>query len=310
MRKGFFRLIPTAAGLLLLAGFVASSVRSASEQTGPDDATCLGCHDGYDKTLANTVHRLSEGTKGAAVKIACVSCHEGGSVHADDPSKSNITNPASLSGDKAQNACASCHLPHQELDDYGFNAHSQQQLNCSSCHKVHAAAPVVGLLIDDNTDFCGKCHNSTKLGFLRRSNHPVLQGAMTCLSCHRFTKRADQNQAYGFGRVCEDCHSDVAGPYRFEHPVANAYDVQGSGCIECHNPHGSENDKLLRQPNNTICQSCHAVPRHNTAHDGAYANLDCLACHTDIHGSAVDYRFLDQNLSAKFGSSCYCHSLN
>lgn len=310
MRKGFFHLIPAAVSLLLLVGFVVSPAWSASDQNAPDDATCLGCHDGYDQTLANTVHRLNQGSIGTSVKVACISCHEGGSVHADDPLKSNITNPSALSGDKALKACATCHLPHQELDNYGYNAHSLQQLNCSSCHKVHAAAPVVGLLIDDNTEFCGKCHSSTKLGFMRRSNHPVLQGAVTCLSCHRFTKRADQNQMYGFGRVCEDCHSDVAGPFRFEHPAANAYDVQGGGCVECHNPHGSENDKLLKQPNGTLCQACHAVPRHNTAHSGAYANLDCLTCHTDIHGSAVDYRFLDQNLNAKFGSSCYCHGLN
>ncbi len=311
MKKGFFQPALLAGCLaLLLAVGAGLSALAAPAESGPDDATCLGCHDGYDKSLAKTTHKLSSAAEGAAQTIACISCHSGGSVHADDPSKSNITNPATLAGDQALAACAACHLPHQDMDNFGFNPHTLQQVNCADCHKLHAAAPVVGLLQDDKTEFCGRCHKSANLGFLRRSNHPVLQGAMTCLSCHSFSKRADQNQAYGFGRVCEDCHGDVAGPYRYEHPVANAYDVQGSGCVECHDPHGSENDKLLKQPVDRLCQACHTVPQHNTAHDGAYANLDCMTCHTDVHGSAVDRRLLDLNVGAKFGTSCFCHGVN
>lgn len=311
MKQGLSRSIPMQGWLLLLLATVAAfPIWAAPNESAPDDTTCLGCHDGYDKTLARTAHKLGSARSGAAQPIACVDCHSGGAAHADDPSKSNITNPAALSDDKALSACAACHLPHQDMDSYGFNAHTLQQANCTDCHKLHAPTPVVGLLLDDKTEFCGRCHKNANLGFMRRSNHPVLQGAMTCLSCHRFFKRADQNQAYGFARVCEDCHSDVSGPYRYEHPAANAYDVQGSGCIECHDPHGSENDKLLKQPVGPLCQACHAVPRHTTAHDGAYANLDCLTCHTDIHGSAVDSRLLDPNIGAKFGGSCYCHGLN
>lgn len=311
MKKGFFQPIPTAGCLVLfLAAFAVLPVMAAPAASGPDDATCVGCHDGYDKTLAKTVHKLVSAADHGAQTIACISCHSGGNAHADNPSKSNITNPASQSGYEALTACTACHLPHQGLDNYGFNAHTLQQVNCADCHKLHAAAPEVGLLLDDKTEFCGRCHKSANLGFMRRSNHPVLQGAMTCLSCHRFSTRADQNLSYGIARVCEDCHTDVSGPYRYEHPVVNAYDAQGSGCIECHDPHGSENDKLLKQPVDRLCQACHSVPRHNTAHDGAYANLDCLTCHNDIHGSAVDRRLLDPNVGAKFGGSCYCHDLN
>ncbi|PWB71128.1 hypothetical protein C3F09_08225 [candidate division GN15 bacterium] len=311
MKKGFFRPISTVGcWVLLLLVFAFAPGRAATPDSGPDDATCLECHDGYDKTLARTVHKLRTTGGAVAGTIACISCHSGGSVHADNPSKDNITNPAMLTGDKALTTCSPCHLPHQSQDDFGFSPHSLQQINCASCHKLHAEAPAVRLLLDDKTEFCGRCHTSAKAWFMRRSNHPVLQGAMTCISCHKFSNRVDENQVYGFARVCEDCHSDVSGPYRYEHPVAEAYDVRGSGCIECHDPHGSENDKLLKQPVANLCQACHFTATHLTAHDGAYANLDCLTCHVDIHGSAVDRRLLDPNIGAKFGSSCWCHGLN
>lgn len=301
--------------LLLALGAPLSGWASAAE-TGPDNVTCVECHDGYDKLLAQTPHRLAATSSGAAVTVACISCHAGGNEHAENPSKANITNPANLTGQKAQDACAACHLPHQEMDNYGYNAHTLQQVNCADCHRIHAKAPTVGLLIDDNTDFCGKCHQGVKTKFSRRSNHPVLQGAMTCLSCHRFSKRADMNQAYDFARVCQNCHADVTGPYQYEHDVVNGYSVQGSGCVECHDRHGSENDKLLRQPINLLCKQCHAghpvVPVDATSnHKAEFATMNCLTCHVDIHGSMVNRRLLDSDLPAKLGvTTCYCHDAN
>lgn len=306
--KHKIRLISPLAGCLvwLVVGLAGMAFSASPPGAGPDDATCLGCHDGYDQSLTATPHRLASQIAKPSAKVACVSCHSGGEGHANDPSAGNIGNPRRLPAKKVVEACSQCHVSHRELDNYGFDAHSNLELNCTECHKVHGGKRA--LLLDDNANFCYPCHENIKTAFMQRSNHPVRQGNVTCLSCHRFVKRADDNRAYDFQRVCQDCHPDQSGPFPHEHPAVDAYLVNGSGCVECHDPHGSPNDKLLRQPVKQLCMECHIVPGHTTIHGGIYAELDCLVCHSDIHGSYTNSSLLDPNLQAIFGSACYCHN--
>jgi predicted CXXCH cytochrome family protein len=152
--------------------------------------------------------------------------------------------------------------------------------------------------------------------FRRCSNHPVLQGNLTCLDCHTFTRRRDYNLLYDFNRICQDCHPEQGGPYLYEHEAVNAYSVEGSGCVACHEPHGSENDRLLRQPGNQLCRQCHIehiTRNHGNAWEQVWSKYPCQYCHTETHGSFVSNLFLDPDLPAKFSGDCYnsgCHSLN
>lgn len=279
-----------------------------------NDETCLECHDGIEKTLAFTPHRLRSQTNQPTSTVSCSNCHDGGAVHIEDPSVDNITNPSNLSGNKAVETCSKCHISHVELDNYGFDAHSNQQLNCAECHKVHAN--YTSLLFDDRADFCLRCHSEKKNNFIRRSNHPVRQGNLTCLNCHRFVKRQDNNLAFDLNRVCQDCHPEQGGPFLYEHEAMNAYSVEGGGCIECHDPHGSENDRLLKQKENQTCRQCHIehiTRNHNNLWDLVWSKLACKTCHIDTHGSFTSNLFLDPDLPAKFNGNCFntgCHSLN
>lgn len=302
--RSYLRICLSLSTLLLCSSMVLSA-------PAVEDETCLGCHEGQDQTLSATPHRLSAPGKLGLSGVSCVSCHEGASVHIEDPSRDNITNPATLTGYDAVTVCRECHIAHVELDNFGFDAHSDQQLNCSSCHKVHGGT--AALLLDDRADFCYPCHENIKRDFSKRSNHPVKQGNLTCLSCHRFAKHQDGNLIYDLNRICQDCHPQQGGPYMYEHEPVNAYGVEGSGCVECHEPHGSSSDRLLKQKDNALCLQCHFVPRHQLAHGTAYRNHSCVTCHTDTHGSMVSNQFLDPDLPAKFGINCYqsgCHSLN
>lgn len=303
---------------LFIALIVSSSISfvvALAQEGEVDDETCLMCHDEYNLGLAKTTHRLSSDTKNAAVEIGCISCHEGGDVHAEDPSVENITNPANLSGLDAVKLCSQCHLAHKQMDNYGFDIHANQQLNCSQCHRVHGGS--ASQLLDERAEFCQKCHYETVVKFRRRSNHPVLQGNLTCLNCHRFTKRRDYNLMYELNRVCQDCHPEQGGPYLYEHDAVNAYSVESGSCIECHDPHGSENDHLLRQPGNQLCRQCHIehiTRNHNDLWDRVWSTYPCQFCHTDTHGSFASNLYLDPDLPTKIGGGdCYqsdCHSLN
>ncbi len=297
--------------LLLLLIF--SAPRADTNEDLIEDETCLDCHDNLDQTLAYTPHRLTSQTSGSSVKIGCINCHSGAEEHIDDPSTDNITNPAGQIGSAVAKICGTCHNAHRELDNFGFDAHSVQELNCSECHQVHGTKP--SLLLDDRASFCTRCHTSIKSDFSRRSAHPVRQDQMTCLSCHQFTRRKDANVSYDLGRICQDCHPHQGGPHLYEHEAMNGYSVEGAGCIECHDPHGSENDRLLRQPGNEMCKSCHIGHmgiNHGTMWDEVWSNYDCQFCHTDTHGSSVSRLYLDPALPAKLGGDCYqsgCHNL-
>jgi DmsE family decaheme c-type cytochrome len=304
-------------GVFFLQGFIifqdnlSAQEYSTEEDVHVDSETCLDCHEEYDRSLAATPHRLNQEASLHSEIIGCASCHQGASEHIDDPDLGTISNPSKLLGQEIIEICTQCHSAHAELDNYGFDAHSIQELSCADCHKVHGYS--ASLLLDDNAEFCFRCHGSTRTHFAKNSNHPMLQQNITCLDCHNFTKRQYHDLAYGLNRTCQDCHPEQGGPFLYEHEAVNAYSLEGGGCTSCHDPHGSDNNRLLRQPGNGLCRQCHFPVGHTTAHGGIWAQYACQECHTDTHGSFISNLYLDPDLPAKFSGDCYnsgCHSLN
>ena len=297
---------------ILLCLTIILTLFSASAFSGPtiDDETCLACHEGMETSLAYTPHRLSSEIDNAGSQITCAGCHEGAEAHADDPSADNIANPARQDSFDKRTGCFQCHVAHVGLDNYGWDVHADQAIDCSNCHRIHSADD--GLLLDDNAEFCYACHDNIHNDLAGRSNHPVADGVVTCLDCHKFVMRTGQNVVSDLQQTCRNCHPQQAGPYPFEHAPTTGYSVEGGGCMECHQAHSSESDLLLSQPGNLLCKQCHFPVGHTTAHGGIYADLSCENCHTDVHGSFVSNLFLDANLPSQFATNCYntgCHSL-
>jgi predicted CXXCH cytochrome family protein len=64
---------------------------------------------------------------------------------------------------------------------------------------------------------------------------------------------------------------------------------RGVTCFSCHDPHGTQNDAMLRKPINEICSSCHSVGSQNgphtatleehTHHPANSPGSQCVACH-------------------------------
>lgn len=294
---------------VVLLFFMSVFVRAQGDL--PDDDTCLSCHEYFDRTLIPTKHRLSSQTEGPVIRIACTNCHPGAKDHIEDPSKENITTAAELPYEEARRVCRQCHKAHNELDNYGFDPHSTEGLSCADCHKVHGSKQ--SLLLDEKAEFCLRCHENVRLAFKKASRHPVLQKNLNCLSCHRFVKRMDRSVSYNVFGICKSCHPEQGGPFPYEHEAINAYAIEGSGCTECHDPHGSENNRLLRRPGSDLCKQCHMPSEHLVAHGGIWAGYPCANCHTETHGSYTGNLLLDPNLPSKFAGDCFnagCHSLN
>jgi DmsE family decaheme c-type cytochrome len=274
-------------------------------------AACLDCHQDAADNLKGSTHQLTMvDDKLAKVIVGCIGCHPGWEKHLEDPTKDNIVVPANLSLPKQAEVCSGCHLIDHQATMLTTDPHGRAQLACNVCHTVHGNK-ARSLVKDDKDDFCGTCHTNVVAQFKSRSAHPLATGNIRCSSCHFPDDRKDPVLARGIDWTCQNCHSEYSGPHAFGHPVTETYSFNGGGCTECHNPHGSPNDRLLAQPGNGVCLQCHGVPpAHRTAHSGMGIKVDCVNCHTDIHGSDDNRMFLDPQLNTKFFADCYqsgCH---
>jgi predicted CXXCH cytochrome family protein len=105
--------------------------------------------------------------------------------------------------------------------------------------------------------------------------------------------------------------------------------TRGVTCFSCHDPHGSENDAMLRQPANSICLACHgpntqngphaATIEQHTHHAAGSAGSQCVACHmpkieqtiADVNVSSHTFHFVypEQTDSLKIPNACnVCHT--
>jgi predicted CXXCH cytochrome family protein len=226
-------------------------------------------------------------------------------------------------------ACLRCHTDTMDEQHWHKTAHAEADVSCVSCHQIHpatgdltapvgdrgvlrkeafpAAAPAKALLKADEATLCGSCHQSEVAKFRLQSHHPVPEGRMVCSDCHdihpakAISQGKGANQSVGsitestpkhIGLLkdnCVTCHGDKAGPFAFEHdPVAG---WTGRGCVECHNPHGSHNPKLLTSFSRGLCAECHSDKGANH-----FPGRTCwqAGCHVGIHGSNSDPQFLDR----------------
>jgi DmsE family decaheme c-type cytochrome len=92
--------------------------------------------------------------------------------------------------------------------------------------------------------------------------------------------------------TCTSCHTEKRGPYLWEHaPVTES-------CSNCHDAHGTNNEKQLVTPRPRLCQRCHdpsGHPGRPYAADASNAmgasnsrfiySRQCSNCHFNIHGS-------------------------
>ena len=105
-----------------------------------------------------------------------------------------------------------------------------------------------------------------------------------CASCH--DEQALGTMVEPQPGLCYICHEDLSERYNYLHgPVAGGY------CTACHNPHSSENEKLLRLRGEELCFFCHKEEGvlGNEMHEDLDGML-CTDCHNP-HGGEDKYIF-------------------
>jgi predicted CXXCH cytochrome family protein len=232
----------------------------------------------------------------------------------------SIIAPPSIAGAEyvGTEACATCHenkvrdfrtASHARLMAKGDNA---KNIGCESCHgpgSLHVSSGGEKSKIINphkSPDTCFQCHLNLRSQFALPHHHPVLEGKMSCADCHNpHTGKAIkgggtslQQSVKGGGiafmsanDTCMQCHSQQRGPFVFEHEAVR------QGCLVCHSPHGSINQRMLNERNQTLCLKCHfqeqKVPGHifigDTDHSSFLQQGTCWSagCHEAPHGSQV-----------------------
>jgi DmsE family decaheme c-type cytochrome len=272
---------------------------------------CLDCHDDARESLAGTVHEIQRDA--ANPRVWCTGCHPGAEQHMEDPDNYRPTNPASVAPMVSAQVCSGCHTNSHQQNMQEWNVHAENNVNCGGCHKVHSNKEV-NLLKKPEPGLCVDCHPKVEGEFARSFRHPVFDGVMKCTECHMSLDQSHRQLEFrGTGEVCFTCHNQFQGPFPFEHPATVEYSTEEGGCFNCHEPHGSNEPRMLKQsyeaPHFALCSQCHVVPKHasNNFHGTQWAGVACNECHVDIHGSYDNRLFLSPALAAQGCNALGCH---
>jgi DmsE family decaheme c-type cytochrome len=309
MRSSALNLIPTIL-LLLWGGTALAGGGFADGFDYPADAsyvgseTCLDCHEEVADLYAHTPHSVDRAPLvPGADATSCEACHGPGSIHAEDEEVDSIINAEMLQGmDENQRdfMCLQCHQ--SEHAGWSGGPHQGSGISCADCHadQIHfkvEAKPVADFR--NESEFCLQCHTGQVTDFRLPFRHRVLEGQIMCGDCHDPHNGFPTNTWNGLNETCLGCHTEMAGPFVFEHDG-----VQSEDCTACHKPHGSTHDKMLVTDGNTLCLQCHYEssfsPDDNwdlagMNHSTALSNEGrCYDCHSEIHGSNVSPTLKDQ----------------
>ena len=202
----------------------------------------------------------------------CITCHESegktlpGSLHG------KVQNPRTPAG--SANACETCHGPGQ--------AHAEAGGDITKIKRVSTMTPRAA------SEMCITCHN--------KGDHLNWQGSMhdarnvscqTCHSVHDPKSEHAQLKTVNAIDTCVSCHKTEAMKVkRSGHmPVREGK----MDCATCHNPHGSNNVRMLKTGNwiNESCTSCHTEKRGPFLYEHSAGRENCASCH-DPHGSNND----------------------
>lgn len=252
---------------------------------GPIGAgACTACHDPHESDNMKLLRFSS-------VNELCTSCH---ADKGDFLKKTQNIHPP------VQDQCTNCHDPHTENFKFQLKADGKKDL-CLMCHvdkKEHIATVTHKHGALDRPNQCQECHDPHGTGAAKMLKKDSTKDL--CLSCHNDKLKAEGSQLQNIDQHLKD-NPDHHGP------------ILWGDCAACHNPHGTDNFRMLKKPfpdsfysnfdeKNYICFECHEpakIQELNTTtatnfRNGGknmhfvHVNKDkgrtCRACH-DFHGT-------------------------
>lgn len=260
---------------------------------------CKVCHaylfDEFKLTVMGRMFKSGKETRQG--QMECETCHGPASAHVNGGGgrlgghirSFRKADPRTSVAD-TNGVCLQCH-ENGDRTYWKGSTHETRDVACTDCHTVmRKVSPRYQLAKGNVMDTCFQCHKDRRAQMLRTAHMPMIEGKISCTSCHNPHGTAAEGALLKEATVndtCYQCHADKRGPFLWEHPPVR------ENCLNCHDPHGSMHQYLLVVARERLCQRCHNNP-HNQAGLGVLGTannmrravgLSCQNCHTNIHGS-------------------------
>ncbi len=192
----------------------------------PMPAECVVCHSGRPQAVPER-DGLYADQPFSEMSIGCENCHGPGSLHARQPSRSNIVNPAKLPARRADDVCMNCHqagdtrvyLPGKTYADVRPGTPLSDVVAIFKIPLDPASAAPADLLEHHFSMQLSKCFTGSA-------------GKLSCLSCHDpHAIPAKRDAPAYYEKRCLACHTI----HSCKLPIAERA-LQVDGCIGCHMP--------------------------------------------------------------------------
>ncbi|MBI5665158.1 MAG: cytochrome C [Nitrospirae bacterium] len=249
-----------------------------------EEGECIACHSPHESP--NKFQLLAKGSE------LCFNCHDeaivggafvhgpaavGGCVACHDPHTADYAKNLKVEG---PSLCYMCHTDKAEAIHKAEFVHKPVSEKCTSCHNPHSAAKQF-MLQSQAPDLCLDCHKDKKDQISQaKVKHGALQAERSCLNCHdAHISNITKNLLMEPMDLCLSCHDrdykkdNVTSTMNMKKWLAENTDQHGpikqKDCSGCHDPHGSANFRILRNPypptfympfsvdNYNLCFSCH-----------------------------------------------------
>jgi DmsE family decaheme c-type cytochrome len=275
--------------------------QAAAPQAGSvNNEDCAVCHEDQVKAFDRTPHAVLEKSKKLNMKNSCESCHGPGEAHvSNDGDKTKIITFKDPAAARNYNArCLDCHQKNHPVLGIKGSLHGKSNLACVDCHGIHKSERLTKSLKKRDNALCMDCHVEARTAFARPYRHRVKEDVVRCVDCHQPHSGLDRRMlrtSLSGDVPCTRCHAQTEGPFVYEHASLRIRD-----CQACHEPHGSNNPKMLIRPTvRSLCLECHSSntpaitaqpPAFHDVRQPRYQN--CTTCHVKIHGSNASRLFL------------------
>ena len=212
---------------------------------------------------------------GEAVCIACHSTQNKQFTHTQHAAAFRL-NPRN---ELQQRSCEACHGP-------GSN-HIKDPASPANRTALIGFTREWGTPVEKQTAMCLSCHQGGQHMFWPGSTHATQQ--LSCSDCHNPMARISATgllKKPTINETCYTCHQQQRSEFakRSHMPLPEGK----ISCIDCHNPHGSNNRALIKADSvNELCYGCHAEKRGPFLWEHAPVRDNCLSCH-NAHGSNHD----------------------
>jgi len=235
--------------------------------------TCAECHVDKDSVFRKTAHAIKPSPSNPVT--GCEGCHGPGKAHVEgmrssegDDAKIAAAKKLIFSFDstpKENSArCLNCHVTSQDQQHFDRSEHHFNGLACQTCHSAHLTGASDNLIEPKNLvpqrDFF---------------NIPRRKEEQRWLTSNLLRKSQPE--------LCFSCHNTVQA--QFALPSHHRVPEGLMKCTDCHSPHGTRNQPMLKKTNWEGCINCHAEKRGPFVYEHAAVKVEgCTACHSP-HGT-------------------------